>query len=242
MFRRYNRWHSRFDQPDPSDESYDLLDPQSLNRYSYVQNDPANFVDPSGLLKEIVPVRPPDDPGGYLGWGEGDGSDPGVWSPPIPADPDPRPGGGPQRRIEDKIRQHQYERRKKEQQKKYDNCVKTAFSEFRKDYLKQGGEALAGSALVIAGGYLYFYGLPTEVSSGIGLAAAQAFVREGELGEALHAMEAAGYVAIWPLSGGFALIAKAVGEGGESEQKLRKKLADCASQTPLADHEGVFTL
>jgi RHS repeat-associated protein len=50
MFRRYNRWHSRFDQPDPSSGSYDLTNPQSFNRYSYVQNDPVNFVDPSGLF------------------------------------------------------------------------------------------------------------------------------------------------------------------------------------------------
>jgi RHS repeat-associated protein len=49
MFRRFNRKHSRFDQPDPYDGSYSLTDPQSLNRYSYVQNDPVNFVDPSGL-------------------------------------------------------------------------------------------------------------------------------------------------------------------------------------------------
>jgi RHS repeat-associated protein len=49
MFRRYNRWHSRFDQPDPTDDSYNTADPQSFNRYAYVQNDPANFVDPSGL-------------------------------------------------------------------------------------------------------------------------------------------------------------------------------------------------
>jgi len=49
MFRRYNRWHSRFDQPDPSDGSYDLSDPQSFNRYGYVRGDPVNFVDPSGL-------------------------------------------------------------------------------------------------------------------------------------------------------------------------------------------------
>lgn len=49
MFRRYNRWHSRFDQPDPYDGSYDLTNPQSFNRYAYTQNDPVNFVDPSGL-------------------------------------------------------------------------------------------------------------------------------------------------------------------------------------------------
>jgi RHS repeat-associated protein len=50
MFRRYNRWHSRFDQPDPSDESYSQANPQSFNRYAYVHNDPVNFVDPSGLV------------------------------------------------------------------------------------------------------------------------------------------------------------------------------------------------
>ena len=50
MFRRYNRKHSRFDQPDPYVGSYDLSNPQSFNRYAYVQNDPVNFVDPTGLM------------------------------------------------------------------------------------------------------------------------------------------------------------------------------------------------
>jgi RHS repeat-associated protein len=50
MFRRYNRWWSRFDQPDPYEGSYDLTDPQSFNRYAYVQNDPVNHVDPTGFL------------------------------------------------------------------------------------------------------------------------------------------------------------------------------------------------
>jgi hypothetical protein len=54
MFRRYNRWQSRFDQPDPYDGSYDATDPQSFNRYAYVQGDPVNFVDPSGLKEELV--------------------------------------------------------------------------------------------------------------------------------------------------------------------------------------------
>jgi hypothetical protein len=31
MFRRYNRWHSRFDQPDPSDDSSDDTTPNSDN-------------------------------------------------------------------------------------------------------------------------------------------------------------------------------------------------------------------
>jgi RHS repeat-associated protein len=50
MHRRYNRWWGRFEQADPYDGSYALSNPQSFNRYSYTQNDPVNFVDPSGLL------------------------------------------------------------------------------------------------------------------------------------------------------------------------------------------------
>jgi RHS repeat-associated protein len=60
MHRRYNRWWSRFDQPDPYDGSYDLTDPQSFNRYSYVQNDPVNFTDPSGLF--ALPAEEPREP------------------------------------------------------------------------------------------------------------------------------------------------------------------------------------
>src|SRR5713226_1006347 len=49
MMRRYQSYWNRFSQPDPHDGSYDLSNPQSFNRYSYTQNDPVNFVDPSGL-------------------------------------------------------------------------------------------------------------------------------------------------------------------------------------------------
>jgi RHS repeat-associated protein len=48
--RRYNRWHLRFDQPDPYGGSYDLTSPQSFNRYTYTDNDPVNLTDPSGLM------------------------------------------------------------------------------------------------------------------------------------------------------------------------------------------------
>ncbi len=49
MNRRYGSIGARFSQADPYDGSYNMNDPQSFNRYSYVQNDPVNFTDPSGL-------------------------------------------------------------------------------------------------------------------------------------------------------------------------------------------------
>jgi RHS repeat-associated protein len=50
MNRRYNRWWTRFEQADPYDGSYNLSNPQSFNRFAYVQNDPVNLIDPTGLF------------------------------------------------------------------------------------------------------------------------------------------------------------------------------------------------
>jgi RHS repeat-associated protein len=63
LFRRYNSTHGRWLSPDPL--GGDITDPQSLNRYAYVLNNPTNFVDPLGLRK------PKDEPlpgaAAYLG-------------------------------------------------------------------------------------------------------------------------------------------------------------------------------
>ena len=55
--RQYAAWMGRWTAPDPYNGSYDLANPQSLNRYAYVNNNPLGFVDPSGLA------------GGVTGWG-----------------------------------------------------------------------------------------------------------------------------------------------------------------------------
>jgi RHS repeat-associated protein len=47
--RQYNSRQGRWLSPDPYLRSIDLTNPQSLNRYSYVLNNPLRFVDPSGL-------------------------------------------------------------------------------------------------------------------------------------------------------------------------------------------------
>ena len=79
MFRRYNRTNSRFDQPDPTDESYDTANPQSFNRYAYTQNDPANFVDPAGLEASVCGIEQNWEQcvgSGYFGGFAGTGVDP----------------------------------------------------------------------------------------------------------------------------------------------------------------------
>jgi hypothetical protein len=54
MRRQHHSWFRRLDQPDPYDGSYDLTDPQSFNRYSYVGNDPVNLLDPTGLMLNSI--------------------------------------------------------------------------------------------------------------------------------------------------------------------------------------------
>ena len=48
-YRNYSTEQSRWLTPDPYNGSYDLMNPQSFNRYSYVENHPLTFTDPSGL-------------------------------------------------------------------------------------------------------------------------------------------------------------------------------------------------
>jgi RHS repeat-associated protein len=54
IFRTHINRLGRFNRPDPIAGS--ITDPQSLNRYAYVLNDPMNFVDPLGLCEIDVAV------------------------------------------------------------------------------------------------------------------------------------------------------------------------------------------
>ena len=49
-FRKNENQAGRWTSPDPYDGSMSVGNPQSFNRYSYVENEPTNFVDPSGLF------------------------------------------------------------------------------------------------------------------------------------------------------------------------------------------------
>lgn len=79
QFRQYNATQGRWMSPDPYSGSYDFTNPQSLNRYSYVMNNPLSFTDTSGL--DVCDNWWCDGGGGGGGWGSGDGGDPGGCDP-----------------------------------------------------------------------------------------------------------------------------------------------------------------
>ncbi|MGH8553092.1 MAG: RHS repeat-associated core domain-containing protein, partial [Methylococcales bacterium] len=56
-FRKNENQAGRWTSPDPYKGSMSVGNPQSFNRYSYVQNEPTNFVDPSGLLMQTCELR-----------------------------------------------------------------------------------------------------------------------------------------------------------------------------------------
>jgi RHS repeat-associated protein len=104
------RW-GRFLSPDPYLGSIDASNPQSLNRYSYVDNNPANFIDPLGLIGLCPPGMQTDAKGtgcepkhGTLvdttpGGGTGGPPAPAPGGPPDPKEPkkpkkpaEPKPG------------------------------------------------------------------------------------------------------------------------------------------------------
>ena len=57
LYRNYSAEQARWTRPDPYNGRYDLNNPQSFNRYMYVNGNPLGYTDPSGLA------------GGVTGWG-----------------------------------------------------------------------------------------------------------------------------------------------------------------------------
>lgn len=53
-FRELSSTTGRWQSPDPYDGSYSIFDPQSFNRYAYVQNNPLVYNDPLGLQTGCV--------------------------------------------------------------------------------------------------------------------------------------------------------------------------------------------
>ncbi len=53
--RQYAPWMGRWTAPDPYNGSYDIYDPQSMNRYTYVNNNPLAYNDPTGYDSADAP-------------------------------------------------------------------------------------------------------------------------------------------------------------------------------------------
>ncbi|MBV9957315.1 MAG: RHS repeat protein [Acidobacteria bacterium] len=62
LWRKYDGTSGRWTSPDPYGGSLKLGDPQSFNRYSYVNNDPVNHLDPTGLALEDIGVLQTSSP------------------------------------------------------------------------------------------------------------------------------------------------------------------------------------
>jgi len=61
LWRNYDQSSGRWTAPDPYGGSMTVADPQSFNRYSYVNNDPVNQVDPSGLMLSDIGIVQTED-------------------------------------------------------------------------------------------------------------------------------------------------------------------------------------
>jgi RHS repeat-associated protein len=85
LYRHYASTQGRWLSPDPSNGSYNLADPQSLNRYAYLTNRPMAQVDRLGLDDDDDDWGGDDDDDGGGWWGGWDFSfsfsfDGGTWS------------------------------------------------------------------------------------------------------------------------------------------------------------------
>ncbi len=63
LWREYENLSARWTAPDPYGGSMSLDSPQTFNRYAYVNNDPVNKVDPTGLMLSDIGVFQTDDEG-----------------------------------------------------------------------------------------------------------------------------------------------------------------------------------
>ena len=129
----------------------------------------------------------------------------------------------------------------REQQPKFDECARTAFRAFRKEYIKQGGKAVLSGILIGAGTVLVVKGIPAVAAGGgIGAIAAQRFATAGEFESALTALKAAGLVAITPLGVGLELARQVNRDGQANQDRLNSDIDACERKYPYANHSGAF--
>lgn len=256
MFRRSNRWHSRFDQPDPYDGGYDAADPQSFNRYAYVQGDPINLVDPTGLSWDFPDITQGGTPSGFWGWGN-------------LIDPPRHPGRDIVAKAEERynklaynslplvenfVRQFAKEfqfipawlgflfqepqnwdwrgRKRSNTQADFDWCATLAMRSYRKTYLKTSGKAIIGGAGIGLG--IAIGGVGTKL-------AGHALTEVGmpiltRLATAAFDFSHVGMIGMVPYVLGGGMAKNAVKEGNANSNLTESRLAECRRRYPSADH------
>ncbi len=249
MNRRYNRYWSRFEQPDPYDGSYDLTNPQSFNRIAYTNNDPVNFTDPTGLMpgcegggSDVITTciwapRPSVSDylwvinsrfGGFTGGGGGGGGTGGGTGPTQPTTPAAQP-------------QPQTVKTNPQQQG-FDDCARSAYRAYRKTYLRTSGLAIVGGAGI-------GIGLSTMIGiRGVGLGIRGVMHAAGDtavpvFGRILSTLAEAKDSGV--IGTGFNLIGggiarQAIREAEENSQRTEARIKDCESKFPGANHSLSF--
>lgn len=77
QFRQYAAIMGRFMTPDPYNGSYDVSNPQSMNRYTYAMNNPLSNVDPTGLDPDCGLIQYTESGMTMCGGGDGGSGDGG---------------------------------------------------------------------------------------------------------------------------------------------------------------------
>jgi RHS repeat-associated protein len=269
MFRRYNRWWSRFDQPDPYDGSYDLKDPQSFNRFAYVKNDPVNFIDPTGLLpatcngSEVVDpatgastcipiisfgtVTVRDTGGGFdaTTWGFVINSGYSGFNGGGPGGGGPGgggPGGGGPGPVAPSAQPQPQPVKTDPQQQGFNDCARAAYRAYRKTYLRTSGLAIAGGV-----------GVGLSISSLIGIRGGLLGIRAithavGDeavpvFGRILTTLTEASETGKWSVAFAFiggGMARQGIREGQENSARTEARMKDCESKFPNANHSLSF--
>jgi hypothetical protein len=223
-----------------------MSDPQSFNRYAYVQNDPVNFVDPSGLL--LAAPRPHIGTftvdvfvswsdqiwdsfdasfAGDFGW-LSDGPGPGGTD-------DPGGGGGPQ----DRLPTHPPSRTaNSSQQKQFNDCVKPHVAKYWQGFKRTAGKALLGTVGAAVGIAVFAGGQ----AAGFGVRAAAATLGRGVTGTrlfvALSEVAHGGTIGLVPALSGVYMV-QGLSEMIENRRVAESAVADCARRFPNASHNAL---
>lgn len=237
-FRKNENLAGRWTSPDPYNGSMRLGDPQSFNRYSYVNSQPTNFVDPSGLnltiFTQTVCTSTFEDWIWYLETGEARASNcrevvvhvmnsgasggvtfesGGVGGGDGGATGDVCPPG-PTVCAARKLREAA--------ERNYRDCVDNAWSKYREAHFADGFKTVAGTAIII-GGILYtIFEIRHARSKG-----------HMDRGVASHGVASVGTATL--LAGG-SLLGDVFFSGRNEAATLKKRIADCKKKYPSANH------